>query len=134
MTDYRTHLEFEEGLRLKPYKCSEGFTTIGIGHNLDANGISQAVADLMYKEDEREAIGHAKRLVDDFNGLSDNRKIVLVSMVFQMGYNGVTRFKNTIQAINDKQYEIAAKEMLDSKWARQTSARAKRLSKMMENG
>lgn len=134
MPDYRTHLEFEEGLRLKPYKCSEGFTTIGIGHNLDAKGISNAVADLMYKEDEREAIGQAKRLVDDFNALSDNRKIVLVSMVFQMGYNGVTRFKNMIQAINIGAYDVAAIEMLDSRWASQTPERTNRLSTMMENG
>lgn len=134
MTDYRTHLEFEEGLRLKPYKCSEGFTTIGIGHNLDAKGISQAVADLMYKEDEREAIGQAKTLVRDFNALSDNRKIVLVSMVFQLGLRGVKAFKNTLAAINNKAFDLAAIEMLDSKWARQTNARAKRAAKMMKDG
>ena len=30
-----------EGLRLEPYRCTEGKLTIGVGHNLDDNPISK---------------------------------------------------------------------------------------------
>lgn len=134
MTDYRTKLESEEGLRLKPYKCSEGKLTIGIGHNLDANGISLAVANLIYKEDEARAIKDAKSLVSNFNDLSDDRKTALVDMAFQMGKTRLRGFKNMIQAVEIGAFDVAAKEMLDSRYARQTPSRANRSAELMKKG
>jgi lysozyme len=39
-----------------------------------------------------------------------------------------------LAALEQGDYETAAKEMLDSKWARQVGDRANRLAKMMEDG
>lgn len=134
MTDYRTKIEAEEGKKSKIYKCSQGYLTGGIGHNLDANGLSDAVIDLMYKEDEAVAIKDAKALVSNFNDLSDNRKIVLVDMAFQMGLSRLSGFKNMIQAIEIEAWNVAAIEMLESRYARQTPNRANRNADLMKKG
>ncbi len=134
MIDYKEKIESEEGYRRLPYRCSEGKLTIGIGHNLDANGLSDAVINLIFEEDEARAIKDAKSLVSNFDGLSDNRKIALVDMAFQMGKGRLKGFKNMIQAVEIEAWDVAAIEMLDSKWARQTPNRAGRNADLMRKG
>lgn len=133
MTDYSTTIKSDEGLRLMPYRCTAGKLTIGYGRNIEDRGITRDEAEYLLENDIKEAEKQADKLVNDFFGLNDNRKIVLVSMVFQMGYTGISNFKKTIKAINDQDFETASIEMLNSKWARQTPNRAKRLSEMMKN-
>ena len=132
MTDYKTTLIADEGLRLKPYKCTAGKWTIGVGRNLDAKGISEAEAMFMLGNDIKDAKAAARRLIRTFDVLSDDRKIALVSMVFQMGETGVSKFRNMIKCIEMQSFDIAAAEMLQSRWAVQTPERAKRLSDMMK--
>jgi len=132
MTDYKTTLIADEGLRLNPYKCSGDKWTIGVGRNLEAKGISEAEAMFMLDNDINEAKAGAKQLVRSFDLLSDDRKIVIVSMVFQMGKNGVSKFQNMLKAIELKEFGIAANEMLESRWAVQTPNRAKRLAEKMK--
>jgi len=43
----RKLLEFEEGLKLKPYKCPAGKLTIGIGRNLEDRGITEQEAQML---------------------------------------------------------------------------------------
>lgn len=132
MTDYKTTLIADEGLQLKPYKDTVGKLTIGVGRNLDDRGLSKAEAMFLLENDIKDAVGGAYGLVINFDSLSDNRKIVLVSMVFQMGKTGVSKFRNMLRAINIEDFDMAAREMLDSLWARQTPNRAERLSEMMK--
>ena len=48
-----------------------------------------------------------------------------------MGYEGVSKFKKTLEYMENGQWEFASKEMLDSKWAIQTPKRADELSKLI---
>ena len=55
-------------------------------------------------------------------------------MVFQLGKTGVSKFRNMWSALKDEtppNYKKAAAEMLDSRWAKQTPNRAKRMSDTM---
>ena len=52
-------------------------------------------------------------------------------MIFQMGFTGVSKFKNMIKALQNHDYKQASIEMLDSRWAKQTPNRAKELSSHM---
>ena len=54
-------------------------------------------------------------------------------MIFQMGYEGVSKFENTLKLVKDGRYQDAGTEMLDSKWARQTEGRATDLSNIMKS-
>lgn len=131
MTDYAATIKADEGLNLMPYQCTAGKLTIGFGRNIEDRGISIREAEYLLENDIRASEKQAATLVYDFSGLSDPRKIVLVSMVFQLGKSGTSKFKNMISAINAGDFETAADEMLNSKWARQTANRAGRLAEMM---
>lgn len=134
MVDYKKKIKREEGTSLQMYKCSMGKWTIGTGHNIENNGISQDVADLILDEDLEVAINDAKSLVSNFNDLSDNRKIVLVDMSFQMGKTRLGGFKSMIQAVEISAFNVAASELLDSRYARQTPPRANRNADLMRKG
>lgn len=126
-------LKVHEGLRLKVYKCTEQYNTIGYGRNLDTNGITKDEAETMLVNDiikVMEAL-HDKGLLQDH---TQPRKDVLINMAFQMGVSGLLRFQNMILALDERNYSEAARQMLDSRWAKQTPNRANELAKQMREG
>lgn len=124
-----------EGLVLNPYKCTSGALTIGVGRNLDARGISKAEAMFMLDNDLNDCISQLQtHLGDIYLRLNDTRKLVLVNMCFNLGIFGLLQFRKTIAYLRAKEYDNAAKEMLDSKWAKQVGNRAKELAEMMRKG
>jgi len=70
-----------EGLRLKPYRCTAGKLTIGIGRNLEDRGISQKEAYAMLERDIRDC---EQQLLDEipdvYTGLDEVRQSVLLNM------------------------------------------------------
>ena len=122
-----------EGFSRLPYKCHTGHLTIGYGHNLD-HGISMDAAEFILQED----LAHAERAVKDaflwWWKLDDARQFVLVDMAFNMGLAGLKGFKKMLSAVEKGDYQTAAQEMLDSKWAGQVKRRAVELSKIMQTG
>jgi lysozyme len=58
---------------------------------------------------------------------------VLIEMAYQLGVNGLLKFKKTLALIKQGKYKEASIEMLDSKWAKQTPRRAKELSERLSN-
>ena len=58
---------------------------------------------------------------------------VLTEMIYQMGYTGVSKFKNTLNYMKNGQWELASDEMLNSNWAIQTPKRANDLAKIIKN-
>ena len=124
-----------EGLRLKPYRCTAGKLTIGIGRNLDDCGITQSEAyvmlinDIMNCEKQLQA-----KIPDIYNGLDEVRKSVLLNMCFNLGISGLLGFKNTLEFIKVGDWERAANNMLVSRWAKQVGRRAIELSELMRKG
>lgn len=118
----------EEGFKGIVYKCTEGFDTIGYGTRLP---LSEKEAEMILEYRLNILKGN---LSDSLYMLDIDKKAwdILYNMVYQMGVKGVLNFKNMIKALEAKDYKIAGDEMLDSKWAKQTPARANRLSKAMK--
>lgn len=129
----RNRIREHEGFRNKPYRCSEGFLSIGIGRNLDANGLSDNEVEYLFSGDFAAATQLAATL-SCWSALDEVRRGVLVEMVFQMGLNGVKGFKNTLKAVAAKDWPKVHAGMLASRWARQTPGRAKRLAQVMLTG
>ena len=138
-----SHLHREEGLRLRPYKCTAGKWTIGIGHRIMQHemhlmsGITVEVAESLLNQDMRLAVRAAETLfgAERWNAMAPARQVALASMIFQMGMEGVIGFRKMVRAIFRDDWATAAIEALDSKWAkRDTPARAKRVSRMIETG
>lgn len=129
----KTRIKAHEGLRLKLYKDSLDISTIGYGRNLEANGISHLVADIMFEEDFVEAVRNAMN-IPEYAQLNEARRGVLIEMVFNMGYSAVMKFVNTRAAMARGDFEAAANGMLASKWARQVHTRANTLAEIMRTG
>ncbi|MFI2992772.1 sulfurtransferase [Klebsiella aerogenes] len=149
-------IRFDEGSKNVVYKDSEGYWTVGVGHLLTKNQSKDvAIAEL------DELVGHKtygyindqeiqKILTKDINRtvrdisrtnlaltytvIDEVRRAALVNMVFQLGATGVLGFKKMLEHLNNREYELAADEALDSKWAVQTPARAKRVTEVIRNG
>ncbi len=58
--------------------------------------------------------------------LDSDRQTIIKSMAYQMGVEGLLKFKNMIAALEAEDYSRASREALDSRWAKQTPARAER--------
>jgi len=124
-----------EGLKLKPYRCPAGKLTIGVGRNLEANGISQKEAFILLEND---ILRCESELLDEipevYSGLNDNRKLVLLNLCFNLGITGLLGFKNTLAFVGAGDFERAANGMFASKWAKQVGVRSIELSELMRKG
>lgn len=130
----KTDLMIDEGCKSKPYIDTVGKTTIGVGRNLTDNGLSDSEIDMLLTNDINQVITQLNKQLPWWTDMTDNRQRVLANMTFNMGINAVLQFKNTLTYMRLAQYDKAADGMLQSLWARQVGARAKRLSDMMRNG
>ena len=135
MNRIKAQLVRHEGLRLKPYRCTAGKLTIGIGRNLEDRGISQKEAYAMLERDIQDC---EQWLIDEipevYNKLDEVRQSVLLNMCFNLGIKGLLEFKNTLAFIRAGDWERAANGMLASKWAKQVGKRAIELSELMRKG
>ena len=132
MKDIIEQLKIHEGYKPTVYKCTAGVDTIGIGF---------AIKDLIMDEDiaetilERKLTSLIKRIHAKFPFVEDlpgEAQEVVYEMCYQLGLAGFSKFKKTIQFLRLGNYEACSSEMLDSRWARQTPNRAKRLSNVIK--
>jgi GH24 family phage-related lysozyme (muramidase) len=144
-------LALEEGFRARPYICSEGYATIGYGLKLSRRKITERELHEYYDfelseescfEDLERKVSAIDMSLEKGNQLlshvyreQDNyRRSALISMVYQLGEHGVGKFRKMLSAMLSRNYELAASEALDSLWAKQTPARADRLSTVIRDG
>ena len=116
----------------------KGKLVVGIGHDVtDADGlklgekISVKRMEKFFEHDLEVAELGATKLVTNLHRHPDNVQVVLAAMVFQLGYHGASSFKQMIKAVNRGDYELAAGEMLDSKWYKQTPRRCQSMAGLM---
>lgn len=128
-----TQLRAHEGDEHKIYRCSEGYLTIGVGRNLETNGISQEESDFLLANDLSRVEQQVCRNIS-LRGLNDARVAVLINMAFNLGISGLLKFKKTLAYIELGDFETAATEMLDSKWRKQVGFRAIQLAEQLRTG
>jgi len=121
----------DEGLRLKPYRCTAGRLTIGVGRNLDDRGITEAEALLLLENDIQSFWEQLTRAQPWIASAPEPVQEALLNMAFNLGLGGLLGFKNTLALLHSGDYKKAAKAMLESQWARQVGARAARLADMV---
>ncbi len=105
-----------DGRRIGPGKRTiRGKLTIGKGRNLEAVGLSDDEIEHLFENDIRRAVSGAKRLIRNFDSLSENRQIVVVSLVYMMGEAGFMSWTDTRRLIEDGRFEEAARHIEQSK-------------------
>lgn len=130
----RDRLIRHEGIRLAPYRDTEGKLTIGIGRCLDTEGISHDEAIYMLDNDIKNVQQQTAKAMPWILGIDDERQEVIYEMVFQLGINGVMQFQKMLSAIRQGDYLTASKEMINSQWHQQTPQRCEELADIMLNG
>lgn len=148
-------LELDEGLRLLPYKCSEGRYTIGVGRNFQDNpftideliflgikgrtfdaileelknkGITKGDALWLLERDVDKVYEQLKKQFGWFEFKPDIVQRTLCNLCFNVGLTRLLGFTKTLNAIKYDRWETAARELMNSKYAAQVGDRAKRLS------
>ena len=127
-------LKRHEGMRLKPYKCTAGKFTIGVGRNLDDVGISEDEAETLLRHD---IITATRQLLNAFpwmGTLNVARIAAMINFTFNVGIGTVKKFKQTLDHMQNYNYDEAADEMMDSKWARQVGSRAAEITEQIRTG
>lgn len=143
-----------EGYRPHVYKDSLGIPTIGIGFNLtrpdarkiatqagaDYDAIVQGIDDLtdnqikeIFKITLTIAYHDAKKWIPNFDGLPKNVKLAILDLSFNMGFNRLSGFTKTRSYILKGRFDLAANELLKSKWATQVGKRAKSVSSLLSS-
>ncbi len=127
-------IKVHEGYRSHPYRCTSGKLTIGYGRNLEDNGITVEEASIMLKHDVACAVSDLRANIEDFEDLDYARKAALVDLCFNMGINRLLKFRKMLAALKVKDYETAAKELLNSRYAKQVKGRANTIANIIETG
>ena len=128
----------DEGVVYETYHCSLGHLTGGIGHLItewDEEYYDKPVGTRVpheqvndwFSRDIAITLNDCKDIFSDFDDLPSEAQLVIANMCFQLGRPRLSKFKNFIAAVNDRDWMKAAEEMEDSRWHKQTTARAERL-------
>jgi len=125
----------EEGFAQFPYTDITGHLSAGIGRNLAVVGISLDEALVLLDNDIMRCEKDLGHYAADWYGLlNDARKSAILDMTFNLGIGGLLKFTDMIAAIVKGDYTLAAKAMLDSRWATEVPNRAKAIAMIMESG
>ena len=136
------HIKKMEGFRANPYKDTEGHLTVGYGWNLDAEPLPEGYAPPLSESDGDKLVrlklgqkieelsivrnsdsAAEKRIVGLFNALDAERQSIIVDCAYQMGTVKIWNFHKMWNALERKDFNEAADEMLDSLAAQQTTNR-----------
>ncbi len=133
----RETLKVDEGVKYEIYKDHLGYPTFGIGHLIVESdeeygqsvgtGVHLDRVNEAFDEDVSVMIDEAKKLFPDLEDLPEEAQQVIVNMTFNMGRPRLSKFKKFIAGVNAGDWEKAAVEMMDSRWAKQVGSRAERL-------
>jgi GH24 family phage-related lysozyme (muramidase) len=134
-----------EGYRNKVYLDTLGKRTVGVGHLCvedfweDGKEYEEKFLMDILQKDLQGAIDKAEDLIENCPSggkanISDNAKILIIEMVFQLGGNGVSKFRKMWKALqeNPPNYFEASVQMMDSRWYKQTPNRAGEMAEKMK--
>lgn len=139
-------LNFEEGYREAPYKDSLGYPTVAVGIRIGPKNASlsnytfkvpRKVSDVWTQcmvDQKVNEMGRQQNITLALSKCNPARADILYSMAFQLGTDGLAKFKKTLILISNGNFTAAATEMLDSDWNKQTPKRAQRHAEVMRTG
>jgi len=139
----REELAEDEGCKYEIYLDHLGLPTFGIGALIKEHDpeYGQPVGTPVSEERVRQrfnldiavTIEDCGRLYSDFDELPEEAQLVIANMCFNLGYPRLSKFKGMKAGVDDRDWERAADEMVDSRWHDQVPNRAKRLVKRIRD-
>ncbi len=133
----KTEIETDEGSSQAIYLDHLGYKTFGIGHLVrkddpesDMDVGDEVTLDRItevFESDMESVMGDCEKAFPDIYDMPEDIQHVIANMMFNLGFPRFCKFSKMIKAINDKDWQEAADQMVDSRWYRQVPNRAKRL-------
>ena len=84
-----------------------------------------------FESDIQEVLRDCNILYPDFEDLPEEAQQIIANMMFNLGYPRLSKFRGMKAGVDDRNWERAADEMVDSRWYNQVGARAERLVERM---
>jgi len=122
-----------EGFSGRPYEDATGHLTIGYGRNLDARPLDEAEGRWLLERDLSRLEAELERM-PLYLSLDPVRRAALLEMAYNLGVRGLAGFRRMLAALARRDWETAAAEALDSRWAKQVGARAERIAHRLRTG
>ena len=120
-----------EGLMCTPYHCSANKLSIGVGRNLEANGISEDEAMYLLENDIKRVVDNLDKVWKVWRGFPPLAQEVCIDCAFQIGITGWMNFRRTRALMEMGAWLEASEEILRSKYHEQTPARCARNSRKL---
>lgn len=125
-------VEDNEGYREFMYKCPGDKWTIGFGLNLEA-GLPKDEAREILKMRLEKLQAQIRMKMPFVYDIPIKIEEVLVEIAYQLGFDGLRKFKKALAALEAKDYNKAADEFLDSRWHKQTPQRCEELAEIVRS-
>ena len=139
----REELERDEGRVDAIYLDHLGYPTFGIGHLITdddpehGSPVDTPVSDLRvveaFEDDVQNVLNDCEKLYVQWEHLPEEVQLIIANMMFNMGYPRLSKFKGMKRGVDDRNWNQAADEMVDSRWYNQVTKRADRLVTRMRN-
>ena len=130
-------LRVHEGVETHAYKCTADKTTIGVGRNIDPAGgigLSSDEIDYLLANDVKRVNSELISTFSWYKTVAQSRKDAMLDMCFNMGLPRLKKFKKALAAMAMGDYNEAAIEFLDSRWAKQVGQRAITVTDIIRSG
>ena len=133
----REELKVDEGVKYEIYLDHLGLPTFGIGHLVLTDDpehgqevgtpVSEDRVNECFAKDVEIVLSECTQLYPDFEVLPEEVQLIIANMMFNMGRPRLSKFRGMKHGIDTRDWDLAADEMMDSRWYRQVTNRADRL-------
>ena len=129
-------LKRHEGIRTHAYQCTANMTTVGVGRNIDEDGgLGLSIDEIEFLlENDIKRCKQELIALPWFPEIDSVRQDALINMCFNLGMTRLLGFKNALTAMSVGDYDLAADEFMDSRWAKQVGYRAEEVCTMIRTG
>ena len=139
----RGELERDEGRVDSIYLDHLGYPTFGIGHLITdddpehGSPVDTPVSYLRvveaFEDDVQNVLTDCEKLYVQWEHLPEEVQLIIANMMFNMGLTRLSKFKGMKRGVDARNWDVAAAEMVDSKWYKQVTTRADRLVTRMRS-
>jgi lysozyme len=95
--------------------------------------VSEDRVNPVFESDVETYVSESKKVFPNLDELPEEAQQLIVNMCFNMGAPRLSQFKKFIAGVNASDWDTAAVEMMDSRWANQVGVRAERLRDRIKN-
>lgn len=130
-------LKRHEGVRYYVYRDHLGYETIGVGRCINRAvglGLSPDEVEYLLINDVQRCIEELDGAFDWFKDLDEVRREAMINLCFNLGLTKLRKFVNALDAMKQRNYNKAATEFLNSKWATQVGERSREVAHMIRTG